>query len=77
MAAPDWATVAEVQEFVPQGFDTTHLVRLLFPQNKQAWPVVLSPLLLPYNASPLLFPPCSNSMWIELQVVRLNVLFHV
>lgn len=26
IATPDWATVAEVQEFVPQGFDGSHVV---------------------------------------------------
>lgn len=29
---PDWS-VAEVQEFVPQGFDTAHMVRLHLPSE--------------------------------------------
>lgn len=31
--APDWMTVGEVQEFVPQGFDATHVVGRIAPSS--------------------------------------------
>lgn len=31
--APDWTIVGEVQEFVPQGFDATHVVGRIAPSS--------------------------------------------